>query len=762
MIRQRLAFAIGLTLITGYAFTELKWSACENLKLQAVALGTGSQVHTADAAKDCVEVHEINPKYVSGRLVTNHNSLVFITAMFNILSPRRILPEVDADYNISMTKVDLAGSSADEVARCGKYVYDFRIILSSHISTAFRVKILVKTYMRTAITKSYYPPMLWFTYSKLGNHSIYRRFARVALQSWKTVQTVRGMIPVHVHINGYDAKLDRIFRAFGGVTLNATLPRNWTESLSSLSGYMACLGKVRIFEHAEAARPLLAAIPAAKYYDTEYAMWSDLDIVFLASFGMEELPRPGVIAWGSQFKKGRFFENTGVVVVNLKTFKLAIAERILKNFIKIKGACEQDALNKYFKQDLLDKDLDDQDILALPDEYNYKCYWGFYIFMARSQEPLLPGLLTATADELSPSEKEPPSDALRDRGGQQIAEGLGSMTLSGAWASRPHSKAEVDLEGRAAMEVERQALKARFEREALCQGRSRQRRLWRQVLAWDGSWQKTEVYEEAELPDLPGGEAEGSGGRAAGLAASARGPCGEADGSGGPISLRSRRWTWVPPSVISEERQGRWCTTSTRNSTAWTWGTAGGSCPSTLCWSTWRHVITPSRHATRTPASGAAAGRRISMLASDHCGARGSDGTFTCPCQCLFCLVPTMGVHKCLLVVDDSHNIPGIRVSACLRRLQCHSPLCSPVLHETQAARAQNGLNPSIPCPSLHAGERLQPNAQTSWLSCCESERGMFVVSHRTAFRGSVCKPGSGAQALTPTSCKRQSQISTR
>ena len=105
--------------------------------------------------------------------------------------------------------------------------------------------------------------------------------------------------------------------------------------------------------------------------DTEYVLYTDTDVLFLKDFNECSLPKPSVLMLGGEDVKGKM-ANTGVLYMNISAMKyhfvsyLKYADDKKWNFF----VADQTLIIEYFVNQHLSQ--------LLPDEYNWKGYWGGY------------------------------------------------------------------------------------------------------------------------------------------------------------------------------------------------------------------------------------------------------------------------------------------------------------------------------------------------------------------------------------------------
>ena len=105
--------------------------------------------------------------------------------------------------------------------------------------------------------------------------------------------------------------------------------------------------------------------------DTDFVLYTDTDIMFLKDFDECSLPKPSVLMLGGEDIKGKM-ANTGVLYMNVSAMKqhftsyLTFADDKKWNFF----VADQTLIIDYFVRQQLSQ--------LLPDEFNWKGYWGGY------------------------------------------------------------------------------------------------------------------------------------------------------------------------------------------------------------------------------------------------------------------------------------------------------------------------------------------------------------------------------------------------
>ena len=140
--------------------------------------------------------------------------------------------------------------------------------------------------------------------------------------------------------------------------------------------------------------------------DPSVVLYTDIDVMFLNDITSCSVDTPKLFSIGAQSQKGSK-ANTGVMLLNTKAFEPHVPEIV--EYAKAKnwdfGAHDQGLLLDYFPQ---------ENISQLPDEFNWKGYWGRpeaadpFIFHWHGPKPLrgLPCLLRQTVHKSSMSPAE--------------------------------------------------------------------------------------------------------------------------------------------------------------------------------------------------------------------------------------------------------------------------------------------------------------------------------------------------------------------
>ena len=103
-------------------------------------------------------------------------------------------------------------------------------------------------------------------------------------------------------------------------------------------------------------------------FEENFALWTDVDVMFLRDVDSCLLPRPGIFALGGEFKRNTK-ANAGIMYMNVPRFGNRLGDLIA--FGQQRGwdspAYDQGLLLAFFRQD---------EITQLGDRYNWKGYWG--------------------------------------------------------------------------------------------------------------------------------------------------------------------------------------------------------------------------------------------------------------------------------------------------------------------------------------------------------------------------------------------------
>jgi hypothetical protein len=102
--------------------------------------------------------------------------------------------------------------------------------------------------------------------------------------------------------------------------------------------------------------------------DMQHVLYTDVDVMFQKDINSCSLPHPKLMLVGPEFDKG-VAANTGVMYLNVEKFRARLPGLLQHAYVNKFNfiSHDQGLIMDYFKNDMA----------LLPDEYNWKAYWGF-------------------------------------------------------------------------------------------------------------------------------------------------------------------------------------------------------------------------------------------------------------------------------------------------------------------------------------------------------------------------------------------------